>query len=448
MDKDICVCSGRLPEAINDNFYDPNTLRYELGSNTWSILNSASSPAPKGRAFYSMIVDKSESYAVLFGGEDNDFVYNDVWIFDLVNETWTEAWDAQYPPTVTNGNVVKNVNSTVPYRTKHTSFYDRVNDVHYIHGNLDLDYAVKLIEFACGLGGVDQNAVRHNKLYSLRVFQQNGRWYFTMQAISSDGPAIRLHSSVFINDPNTPEAGRALLFGGFQQTNISIPGPTNYLFVLDFPQPDTAIWSGSQNLTRQPPARFGHAALYSAASQEMWVTGGTATPTIFSILQIPSLNNISSWQWRSGPRLAFPAFYHSMTPLSTDASDLNAIVLKFGGMINNNAIGSAEYVPLMINGTGADFTTPTNVTVNVVTITKVANRTATATRSTAPTETGNDPEETKLFGVLDRQLQIIVFGGGIGLITLLIIVILIWRYVRGRRLSKPLSSQQMNFYDL
>jgi hypothetical protein len=137
-----------------------------------------------------------------------------------------------------------------------------------------------------------------------------------------------------------------------------------------------------------------------------------------------------------------------MTPLSTDASDLNAIVLKFGGMINNNAIGSAEYVPLMINGTGADFTTPTNVTVNVVTITKVANRTATATRSTAPTETGNDPEETKLFGVLDRQLQIIVFGGGIGLITLLIIVILIWRYVRGRRLSKPLSSQQMNFYDL
>ena len=62
----------------------------------WTDLNPLSSPSP--REFPSLAFDSCSGQMVLFGGSQNSSSFNDTWIFDTLNNTWTELTPISSPP--------------------------------------------------------------------------------------------------------------------------------------------------------------------------------------------------------------------------------------------------------------------------------------------------------------------------------------------------------------
>ena len=75
----------------NNNNYFNDTWVYDIGTDTWTKVNTPS--APSHRRSHAMTFIWGTSKVILYGGAgytSSDKWYNDTWIFDYSNKTWTE----------------------------------------------------------------------------------------------------------------------------------------------------------------------------------------------------------------------------------------------------------------------------------------------------------------------------------------------------------------------
>lgn len=115
--EDIYILFGGLS---NDQLFE-STLMYDMKTETWSNITPALSPQP--RVFHSMIYDNKFDSIVLFGGIGGEIgmnatIYNDTWIFNYSNRTWTEIFPSNHPSR----------------RLLHSMVYDQANEKTLLYG--------------------------------------------------------------------------------------------------------------------------------------------------------------------------------------------------------------------------------------------------------------------------------------------------------------------------
>lgn len=92
----------------------------DLDTDTWTQFTPAVKPA--GRFFASMIYDAAHHRAVVFGGQTTLSLVNQVWMFDLWTNKWTQVTPAGTPPTPRSGSA---------------AIYDGANDRMIVFGGTD-----------------------------------------------------------------------------------------------------------------------------------------------------------------------------------------------------------------------------------------------------------------------------------------------------------------------
>lgn len=93
---------------------------FDVSRNEWT--NRHPFPAPPERAYQSMVYDSKDGIFILFGGRSRDnSCLNDTWSYDARTDTWTDL----SPPDGPSG------------RYRHSMAYDRINDVVVLFGGND-----------------------------------------------------------------------------------------------------------------------------------------------------------------------------------------------------------------------------------------------------------------------------------------------------------------------
>jgi len=72
------------------------TWSYDFETDTWTNRNPVVSPP--WRAFHSMVFDSSQGTIIMFGGDDFNIAYNDLWEYDYQQNTWIELAPSRAPP--------------------------------------------------------------------------------------------------------------------------------------------------------------------------------------------------------------------------------------------------------------------------------------------------------------------------------------------------------------
>lgn len=93
-----------------------DTWIYNLKTNTWTEMTPAVSPAKRQQ--HNLVYDPHNGVIVMYGGRDGSLKYNDLWVYDVASNTWTEV--------VTN--------TLPPARSLTTFAYDEVNRVFVLYG--------------------------------------------------------------------------------------------------------------------------------------------------------------------------------------------------------------------------------------------------------------------------------------------------------------------------
>jgi hypothetical protein len=109
---------GSVP--YNGNLGD--TWVYRLATNTWTQMMPAMSPPPLEQ--HTMSYDAANGVVVLFGGDDGATFLNDVWVYDVPSNTWTQvdiSGDAPEP------------------RRLHAMVYDPAVAEHIVYGGVRVD---------------------------------------------------------------------------------------------------------------------------------------------------------------------------------------------------------------------------------------------------------------------------------------------------------------------
>ena len=76
--------------------YSNSLYTYDVPSNTWTLLNpSGTLPAPRWRGGFAY--DSTNNIFLLFGGQDNNTIYNDTWIYNPTSNAWTKLSPALSP---------------------------------------------------------------------------------------------------------------------------------------------------------------------------------------------------------------------------------------------------------------------------------------------------------------------------------------------------------------
>jgi N-acetylneuraminic acid mutarotase len=80
-----------------DGDYDGETWVYNLSSNKLSLKITTSKPSPRRyHAMASFTAGIAEDQVILFGGYDGDYD-DETWIYDLVEDTWTQVFPDSFP---------------------------------------------------------------------------------------------------------------------------------------------------------------------------------------------------------------------------------------------------------------------------------------------------------------------------------------------------------------
>lgn len=79
-----------------------DTWTYDPAANTWVDLEPAGGP-PLARALHQMVYDSSIKKSVMFGGGNSSATFDDAWLFDLGENTWTKAAAEGDPPSARAG---------------------------------------------------------------------------------------------------------------------------------------------------------------------------------------------------------------------------------------------------------------------------------------------------------------------------------------------------------
>ncbi len=69
----------------------------DLDTDTWTELTPSPSPSP--RFFAALVYDAANHRATVFGGQGNSGFFNEVWVYDLWTDEWTQLPSTGTPPT-------------------------------------------------------------------------------------------------------------------------------------------------------------------------------------------------------------------------------------------------------------------------------------------------------------------------------------------------------------
>lgn len=93
-----------------------DTWIYDLKNNTWTEMTPPVSPAKRQQ--HNLVYDPHNGVIVMYGGRDGSVKYNDLWVYDVASNTWSEV--------VTN--------TSPPARALTTFAYDERNRVFVLYG--------------------------------------------------------------------------------------------------------------------------------------------------------------------------------------------------------------------------------------------------------------------------------------------------------------------------
>ncbi len=92
----IVMFGGSLEHQTNHEKYIAQTWIYDLNTNTWTNMSPSSNPNPS--IFASMTYDNESDVFVLFGGYMQDYsTGHETWIYNLTANSWTNVTTSTYP---------------------------------------------------------------------------------------------------------------------------------------------------------------------------------------------------------------------------------------------------------------------------------------------------------------------------------------------------------------
>jgi len=75
--------------------YYQDTWIYDVATNTWTQKYPIN--PPHGRESYGMAYDNMNHKVIMFGGEDENNLFDDTWVYDVVANTWTQLFPVASP---------------------------------------------------------------------------------------------------------------------------------------------------------------------------------------------------------------------------------------------------------------------------------------------------------------------------------------------------------------
>jgi hypothetical protein len=200
------------------------------GSNHWTLLDTPGSTRPAPRASHVDVHDAAHDRMILFGGNDDSNLYNDVWTYELAAQTWTLIAPAGTPPSP---------------RESMAGVYDAARS--------------RLLVF----GGWNGTASL-NESWELD-FLPTPTWKpFTV--LGTPPPARFGHTMVY-DGPRD----RLVVYGGSDNATLYGDAWTVNLG-------GTPAWTQLAPAGTPPDGRFGHNAMYDGLRDRMIVFGGYANP--------------------------------------------------------------------------------------------------------------------------------------------------------------------------
>lgn len=261
----VLLFGGRGEDTLADLW------TFDLSNGTWSEITTAQ--GPPARFGHNAIFDADSSRMLVFGGQAGSTFFNDVWTFDLTTGEWSELQNNESIPSPRygaasaldpSGRLLVSHGFTDAGRFDDTwafSLGDEVWEEVSLQGERPLERclvravwdtnAERLLMF----GGQATGVPFLGDLWELR----KGAW---LELGAEPKPSPRNFYAMVFDD----DAGQAVLLGGNTQD-----GPANDLWFFDSAS-DT--WSQQAPADEGPSPRFGHDAVWLAASRSLFVFGG------------------------------------------------------------------------------------------------------------------------------------------------------------------------------
>ena len=251
------------------------------GSNHWTLLDTPGSTRPAPRASHVDVHDAAHDRVILFGGNNDSNIYNDVWTYDLAAQTWTlvapagtppspresmsgvydaarsrllvfggwngasslnESWELDFLPTPTWKPFIV-LGTPPPSRFGHTMVYDTLRDRLVLYGGSD-------------------NSTLYGDAWTLDL---GGTPVWTQLTPGGTPPDGRVgHNAMY-----DPLRDRMIVFGGF----ASVGGFENAVYALNFAG-GTPSWSQLAPAGTPPSERDFAGAIYDAAHDRFVITEG------------------------------------------------------------------------------------------------------------------------------------------------------------------------------
>lgn len=290
----IVVFGGRT------NSGSTNEIRaLNLNTNEWENLTPPSGPMPAPRFTPNVLYDSSMNRILIWSGQGTE-LYNDVWAFDLTNNTWQELWHdgnvsgaplKRYGTAAVFDPVRRRLITFAGFTTSgrfEDTWYFQVDSMRWTDKTNTFHPELRCLHSAC-ITSDKQNMIiyggQHNGSLS-DTWSLNLNSYIWTNITPAVKPAGRWFSSVI----NT-KTDKVVIFGG-ESTGI-IHGDLWRYSVSQM------TWDSINQGTLKPSARWGHASVYIPPSDKIIIFGG-AEPGyrndtwMFSNISTVGIKNVSS----------------------------------------------------------------------------------------------------------------------------------------------------------
>ncbi|HEY7066928.1 MAG TPA: kelch repeat-containing protein [Chloroflexota bacterium] len=276
----MLVFGGYYSSYLNDLW------AYRPASNAWVQLAPTGSP-PSPRAAHTAVWDASNNQMLVFGGNDNNIYFNDLWAYQPGSNSWTQLTPLGSPPSA---------------RIGHAAVWDSASTRMLVFG---------------GSGFVNSLNTYFNDLWA---YQVSTNTWIQLTPTGSLPPVREGHTAVW-----DAANSQLLVFGGH-----NIPpccSPENFFNDLWAYQSASNAWAQFTPTGGPPTTRAHHTAVWDGSSSRMFVFGGSHNGDRFNDLWIFQLTTTS---WSAAQLLPPPRESHSAVWDPT-----NSQMLVFGGQAQN-----------------------------------------------------------------------------------------------------------------
>lgn len=468
-----------MKTAFSGSYYDNSTWKYNLANASWAIVPVNATSMPSARKNHVMKTNSDRSVALLFGGEDDYIAYADVWVFDMIAETWNFAFDQQLPlPNITTFscdisfldtyNVTTNLtfDNGTTYILNVTTVNENVTEYQNCTSRLypaarmqSRSQAAMTFDAVAGCwfvqGGYDGTGIDSNYTFAIGSGYNatNKRWEFNTYFNTTIGPGLRRHSMNAISDPLT-NVTTLVVYGGrypIPNAGISLSSfATNNILFLGKLTGNKVTWSPFTPTATPSYGRFDHRAVFNSVYQELWIIGGSPTLQFTELISMPSISNISSWFWKEGGQTQYAALSFGVAALKN--ANGTKVLLKYGGLnsalstgVAINSIEVATTYQIAIAGVALNqnpVVTKPNATINL------PPATTSSSSSTSSAPTSYVPNGQSFLDGITSSILTMVFIG-VGFVVLLIVIGLVVFFVQRKKKAEVAARPaKANFYSL